>query len=119
MNYKIRNYYIKSIDQPNNNDSTFNYNRLRNNPRNYTFKTFKKDDIIINDIVNNINKNKGYINETIYIIKYPENKTFIYGDDTVDIIFKDNNITSIKIPVRQNHGDFLNFEFEKLLEENE
>ena len=25
------------------------------------------DDIIINDIVNNINKNKGYINETIYI----------------------------------------------------
>ena len=50
MNYKIRNYYIKSIDQPSNNDSTFNYNRLRNNPRNYTFKTFKKDDIIINDI---------------------------------------------------------------------
>ena len=32
------------------------------------------DDIIINDIVNNINKNKGYINETIYIIQYPENK---------------------------------------------
>ena len=50
MNYKIRNYYIKSIEQPSNNDSTFNYNRLRNNPRNYTFKTFKKDDIIINDI---------------------------------------------------------------------
>ena len=57
--------------------------------------------------------------EYVTSIKYPENKTFIYGDDTVDIIFKDNNITSIKIPVRQNHGDFLNFEFEKLLEENE
>ena len=28
------------------------------------------DDIIINDIVNNINKNKGYINETIYVMYF-------------------------------------------------
>ena len=38
------------------------------------------DDIIINDIINNINKNKEYINETIYIIQYPENKLSVsYG----------------------------------------
>ena len=30
------------------------------------------DEIIINDIINNINKNKLYINKTIYIIQYPE-----------------------------------------------
>jgi len=29
------------------------------------------DDIIINDILNNINKNKEYKNKTIYIIQYP------------------------------------------------
>jgi hypothetical protein len=50
LNSKIRNYYIKSIDQPSNNDRLFNYNRLRNNPRKYTFKNIKKDDIILNDI---------------------------------------------------------------------
>ena len=32
------------------------------------------DDNIINDLLNNINKNKGYINKTIYIMQYPENK---------------------------------------------
>jgi len=32
------------------------------------------DDIIINDILNNINKNKEYKNETLYIIQYPNNK---------------------------------------------
>ena len=38
------------------------------------------DEIIINDIINNINKNKIYINETIYIIQYPENKLSVsYG----------------------------------------
>ena len=30
--------------------------------------------IIINDLLNNINKNKEFKNETIYIIQYPENK---------------------------------------------
>ena len=30
------------------------------------------DEIIINNIINNINKNKLYINKTIYIIQYPE-----------------------------------------------
>ena len=38
------------------------------------------DDIIIDDILNNINKTKEYINETIYIIQYPENKLSVsYG----------------------------------------
>ena len=38
------------------------------------------DDIIINDILNDINKNKEYINETIYIIQYCENKLSVsYG----------------------------------------
>ena len=38
------------------------------------------DDIIINDILNNINKTKEYINETIYAIQYPDNKLSVsYG----------------------------------------
>ena len=38
------------------------------------------DDIIINDILNNINKNKEYKNETVYILQYPENKLSVsYG----------------------------------------
>ena len=38
------------------------------------------DDIIINDILNNINKNKEYKNKTIYIIQYPENNLSVsYG----------------------------------------
>ena len=46
------------------------------------------DDIIINDIINNKNKNKGYINETIYIIQYPENKLSVsYG--ILDKIYED------------------------------
>ena len=38
------------------------------------------DDIIINDILNNKNRNKDFINETIYIIQYPENRLSVsYG----------------------------------------
>ena len=38
------------------------------------------DDNIINDIINNINKNKNYIDETIYIIQYPKSKLSVsYG----------------------------------------
>ena len=38
------------------------------------------DDIIMNDILNNINKNKEYIYQTIYIIQYPENSLSVsYG----------------------------------------
>ena len=55
MNSKIRNYYIKSIEQPYNyerkdNNKLFNYKRIRSNPRNYTFNNISRDDIIINDI---------------------------------------------------------------------
>ena len=46
------------------------------------------DDIIINDILNNINKNKEYKNETVYIIQYPENKLSVsYG--ILDKIYED------------------------------
>ena len=46
------------------------------------------DDIIINDISNNINKNKEYINKTIYIIQYPENNLSVsYG--ILDNIYED------------------------------
>ena len=46
------------------------------------------DDIIINDILNNINKNKEYINKTIYIIQYPENNLSVsYG--ILDKIYED------------------------------
>ena len=38
------------------------------------------DENIINDIVNNNNKNKNYEDETIYIIQYPENQLSVsYG----------------------------------------
>jgi len=56
----------------------------KDNIKNY----LELDDIIINDILYNINKNKEYINETIYLIQYPENKlsvsfgilNYIYDD---------------------------------------
>ena len=38
------------------------------------------DDLIMDDILNNINKNEEFINETIYIIQYPEKKLSVsYG----------------------------------------
>ena len=48
------------------------------------------DDVILKDIINNKNKNKNevYINETIYIIQYPENKLSVsYG--ILDNIYED------------------------------
>ena len=49
----------------------------------------KLDDNIINDVINNINKNRDYINETIYIIQFPENKLSVsYG--ILEQIFEDN-----------------------------
>ena len=48
------------------------------------------DDNIINDIINNNNYNKEYIDETIYIIQYPENKLSVsYG--ILDKILLDKN----------------------------
>ena len=38
------------------------------------------DDNIINDIINNINKNKNYMDKTIYIIQYPKGELSVsYG----------------------------------------
>ena len=46
------------------------------------------DEVILNDIVKNKNKNEVYINETIYIIQYPENKLSVsYG--ILDKIYED------------------------------
>jgi len=46
-------------------------------------------------------------------IKDLENKTtFDYGNNTIEIVFNDINSTSIKQPVRENQGNFLNFNFE-------
>ena len=46
------------------------------------------DDAIINDILNNKNKNNNYIDETIYIIQYPEGKLSVsYG--ILDKIYED------------------------------
>ena len=46
------------------------------------------DDVIMNDLLNNINKNKEFKNETIYIIQYPENKLSVsYG--ILDKIYED------------------------------
>jgi len=45
------------------------------------------DDIIMNDILNNKNKNNYFIDETIYMIQYPEGKLSVsYG--TLDKIYK-------------------------------
>ena len=46
------------------------------------------DDNIINDIINNNNKNKNYIDKTIYIIQYPKGKLSVsYG--ILDNIYED------------------------------
>ena len=48
------------------------------------------DDVILKDIINNKNKNKNevYINETIYIIQYPENKLSV-SHGILDNIYED------------------------------
>ena len=57
-------------------DTTIIEIKEEDNIKNY----LKLDEIIINDIINNINKNKEYINKTIYIIQYPENELSVsYG----------------------------------------
>ena len=56
----------------------------KDNIKNY----LELDDIIMNDILNNNNKKKEYINETIYKIQYPENKLSVsYG--ILDNIYED------------------------------
>ena len=46
------------------------------------------DDDIINDIFNNVNNNKNYIDETIYIIQYPKGELSVsYG--VLDNIYED------------------------------
>ena len=50
------------------------------------------DDIMVNNIINNENKNELYINETFYIIQYPEGELSVsYG--TLENIFKDEKYT--------------------------
>jgi len=47
-----------------------------------------------------------------------DNVTFDYENNTVDIVFKDINSTSIKQPVREYQGNFLNFDFDNYIKEN-
>ena len=52
------------------------------------------DDIIIDDIINNNNKNKEFIDKTIYIIQYPESELSVsYG--LLDNIYSDKNYNFI------------------------
>ena len=52
------------------------------------------DDIIIDDIINNNNKNKEFIDKTIYIIQYPESELSVsYG--LLDNIYADKNYNFI------------------------
>ena len=93
MNYKIRNYYINSIDRPSNNDRLFNYNRMRNNPRNYTSKGIKKDDIIINDI-----KASRKYREFVFfqnLKKYIEPEQSIIDEDKKSKISSESNFNRI------------------------
>ena len=93
MNYKIRNYYINSIDRPSNNDRLFNYNRMRNNPRNYTSKGIKKDDIIINDI-----KASRKYREFVFfqnLKKYIEPEQSIIDEDKKSKISSESNFSRI------------------------
>ena len=54
------------------------------------------DDIIIDDIINNNNKNKEFIDKTIYIIQYPESELSVsYG--LLDNIYSDKNYISYYI----------------------
>jgi len=46
---------------------------------------------------------------TSFVFKEGVNKTFEYGDNEIEIVFKDTNSTSIKSFVRQDQGNFLNF----------
>ena len=65
-------------------DTTIIEIKEEDNIKNY----LKLDDIIINDIINNINKNKEYINKTIYIIQYPKGELSVsYG--ILDQIYED------------------------------
>ena len=47
------------------------------------------DDLIINEIINNQNKNEIYKNEAIYIIQYPENKLLSVSYGILDNIYED------------------------------
>lgn len=44
--------------------------------------------------------------------------TFNYENNTIDIVFSNDNLTSIKEPVREDQGNFLNFDFNNFLKEN-
>ena len=68
---------------------------------------------------NNITYDIVVDGEYITSINNLKNKTtFNYENNTVDIVFTNNNLTSIKEPVQENQGNFLNFNFNKFLKEN-
>ena len=67
------------------------------------FKENTSYDISVNnEVVKRITCNNGFEGE---------NTSFAYDDYKVDIVFKENNVTSIKQFVKQDEGNFLNFKF--------
>ena len=56
--------------------------------------------------------------EHIATVNNLNNTSFVYQNNTVEIVFKDVNSTSIKQYVPKNQGNFLNFNFEEYLSEN-
>ena len=56
--------------------------------------------------------------EYVSSVKFPHDQKFKYGKNTVEVQFKDTNSTSIKQLVRENQGNFLNFDFEKNSKKN-
>ncbi|WP_458454545.1 glycosyltransferase [Methanobrevibacter sp.] len=53
--------------------------------------------------------------EYVSTVTFPQKQTIEYGNNTIEIIFKDTNSTSIKQFVTQNKGNFLNFDFESYI----
>ena len=105
----------------------------------------KLDDKIIEDIINSINKNDKYKDETVYIIQYPEGKLSVsYGiignifvDKKYDLLHKcstnkgssgspiiniDNNkvigIHKKGVENKYNKGTFLNFPIKEFIQQN-
>ena len=47
-------------------------------------------------------------NELVGQVKYPEDQNFTFGNNTVQVIFKNTTATSIKEFTKPNQGNFLN-----------
>lgn len=81
-----------------------------------SFEIFLNNQSIINStgiFKQNTTYNIAIEGEYITSITFPENKSFEYGNNTIDIIFKNTNSTSIKEFAKEKQGYFLNFNFKE------